>query len=92
MRKCDNCEYEFGEWCIHPKAKEMEAESRKENIADRFFADLWLYIDETPKWCPSIIEAEGEKRFCDSCDYKDEFAVNYPCKKCEHREEKEGEE
>ena len=55
MRKCDDCEYEFGEWCTHPQ---IDAE-RKSNPPDtNHIGDLWGYIDETPDWCPNVTKAK----------------------------------
>ena len=49
-RQCDFCENEFGEWCIHPQVKKMEDESNH-----KFEGDLWRE-EQTPKWCPLIME------------------------------------
>ena len=49
MRKCDNCKYEFGEWCTHP---EIEKERRSNPPSTNLVGDLWEYNNETPSWCP----------------------------------------
>lgn len=46
-RRCDDCEYEHGEFCVHPIMKEEIWKTK-----DRFLSDLLPYIDETPEWCP----------------------------------------
>lgn len=60
MRKCDNCKYRFGEWCIHPTVKKMEDEDceavLKYGTTRSFWGDLWQYIGDTPKWCPLLKE------------------------------------
>lgn len=49
MRRCDNCEYEFGEWCTHPQIEE----ERKSNPPDtNHIGDLWGTMETTPDWCP----------------------------------------
>ena len=45
MRNCDDCEYEYGEWCVHPKILLEEEEK------DAGAGDLWSY-NVTPEWCP----------------------------------------
>ena len=59
MRKCDECEHEFGEWCTHPK---IEEKRRSNPPSTNSVGDLWGY-DETPNWCPIkdfAVEAKGE--------------------------------
>lgn len=40
-RRCDDCEYEHGEFCCHPDVDDKATNQ----------GDLWV-LDETPKWCP----------------------------------------
>ncbi len=58
MRKCDYCDYEYGEWCTHPKIEEEERRSNPPSTSS--FGDLWGYIDETPDWCPIKEENNGK--------------------------------
>lgn len=50
MRNCDDCEYEYGEWCVHPIILEEEEK-------DVGAGDLWG-CDVTPEWCPRLRSAE----------------------------------
>ena len=40
-RRCDDCEYEHGEFCCHPDVDDKATNQ----------GDLWV-LNETPKWCP----------------------------------------
>lgn len=57
MRRCDKCEYEFGEWCTHPK---IEEERRSNPPSTNLVGDLWKYDNETPDWCPIKEENDGK--------------------------------
>ena len=52
-RLCDNCEhYGGGEVCDHPSIGEVEMGGK---------GDTFLWIKETPKWCPLKDEPQTEK-------------------------------
>ena len=55
MRRCDNCKYEFGEWCIHPNI------SARETLDRTFHGDLWPHMDKEPLWCPIVEESTKNK-------------------------------
>ena len=40
-RRCDDCEYEHGEFCCHPDVDDKAMNQ----------GDLWV-LEETPEWCP----------------------------------------